>query len=201
MTAREAIADRLIAVVRADSASEAERRAERLIQAGVRTIEVAFTVPGAEETISRLVKSDPQANVGAGTVRTADQARLAADAGAAFLFAPTFDRGVAQIAREGGVAYIPGVFTATEAERCLREGFEVVKLFPAEVYGPAGLKGLRAPLPDVVWVPTGGVTLDNIPAWLKAGAAAVGLGSALTRAENLPEAAAKALAAVHAFTH
>ena len=105
----------------------------------------------------------------------------ALDAGAAFLVSPNLDlRSVAR-SRERGALHLPGVFTATEAQSALHAGCPVVKLFPADALGPAYLKALRAPLNDIGFVPTGGVDADNITAYVRAGAVAVGVGSALVR--------------------
>jgi 2-dehydro-3-deoxyphosphogluconate aldolase/(4S)-4-hydroxy-2-oxoglutarate aldolase len=189
--------DGLVAVVRTDSADRAVALAERLAGAGVGTIEVAFTVPGAAAAVRRLRDRLPDpVRLGAGTILTADDAVEATAAGAEFLFGPTFDPEVAAAARRLGVPYIPGVFTPTEARRCLAEGLSVLKLFPAGVYGPAGLRALREPLPQAAWVPTGGVGVADVAAWLDSGAAAVGLGAALTRAPDPAAAAAAALDAI-----
>jgi 2-dehydro-3-deoxyphosphogluconate aldolase/(4S)-4-hydroxy-2-oxoglutarate aldolase len=118
-------------------------------------------------------------SIGAGTVRSAEDVSRALGAGADFLVAPGFDPASVTRARDAGALLVPGVFTASEVLAALREGVPLVKLFPCEPAGPSYLKSLRAPLHDVEFVPTGGVTLENARSYFEAGAKALGAGSSL----------------------
>lgn len=114
--------------------------------------------------------------VGAGTVRTVEQAKAAVTAGAQFLVSPGLNPAVVKWARAKDMLHVPGVFTPTEAETAVVAGCRLLKLFPAGIVGPAYLKALRAPLDDVEFVPTGGITVDNLAQYVRAGAVAVGVG-------------------------
>lgn len=180
---------RLIAVIREKSAQDAVSRAQRAIEAGVGVIEVAWTTPHADEAIRALRGSVPF--LGAGTVVRAEEALMAHQAGAQFLFAPNFSDEVGRYAMENALTYIPGVYTPAEVVRAWTRGFSLLKLFPAATGGTTHLKGLRDPFPAIQWVPTGGVNWQTIHDWLDAGALAVGMGNSLFRTENLREAVAE----------
>jgi 2-dehydro-3-deoxyphosphogluconate aldolase/(4S)-4-hydroxy-2-oxoglutarate aldolase len=152
-----------------------------LYGAGVRAVEVTLTSAGALEAFGRLRgELPPDAWLGVGTVRSAADAERAVDAGATYLIAPDFRPEVVAWAVERGVAVMPGALTPTEIGAAWEAGATAVKVFPVSaVGGPAYLKAVRAPLPEVPLVPTGGVGIDDIGAYLAAGAAAVGIGSPL----------------------
>ncbi len=122
--------------------------------------------------------------IGAGTVRTAAQFDEAIAAGAQFTVAPNFDPATVARALQADVLHLPGVFTPTEAQTAFAAGCKMLKLFPSDVVGPQYLKAMRAPLDDILFVPTGGITPDNVGDYIRAGAAAVGLGSALVTGPN-----------------
>lgn len=186
----------IVAVVRAPDPATACETCHRLVAAGIGVIEVTFTVPRAGEAISALASTGGGALVGAGTVLRADQAREAVEAGARFLFSPTFTPAVAEVARDAQVLYIPGVFTPSEVANALDAGLRVLKLFPARMAGIAGMRALAEPFPEAAFIPTGGVEADDVAGWLGAGALAVGLGSYLTRGADPGERARKVLEAV-----
>jgi Entner-Doudoroff aldolase len=153
---------------------------ETLAEAGVTVVEITLNSSNALAAIGQLRgRLEGVVLVGAGTVRTVAQFRQAADAGAAFTVAPHFDGETVTAALERGVLHVPGVFTATEAEMAHRAGCRLLKLFPSEIVGPAYLKALRAPLDDLRFVPTGGISADNIGQYRRAGAFACGIGSSL----------------------
>jgi 2-dehydro-3-deoxyphosphogluconate aldolase/(4S)-4-hydroxy-2-oxoglutarate aldolase len=170
-------AQRVIAVIRHHDTHAAESIARQAVDGGIHTIEVTFTTPDAAGLITRL--RQPGILVGAGTILTTDHARRAIDAGAQFLVSPIID-----IPRAAGhstaVPTIPGVYTPSEAYHAAAQGHRLLKLYPASVGGVNHLTALREVLPDLRFMPTGGVTADNLPQWLTAGAYAVGVGSALT---------------------
>src|SRR5690606_487123 len=117
--------------------------------------------------------------VGAGTVRTVEQFDEAIAAGAQFTVAPNLDLPTVERAQARDILHLPGVFTPTEAQQAYVAGCKIVKLFPSDVVGPRYLKAIRAPLDDILFCPTGGITPENVGEYIRAGAAAVGLGSAL----------------------
>jgi len=153
---------------------------EALATAGLAAMEVTLNSPDALSHITHLRKHlNARLLIGAGTVRTPEHVDQALAAGAEFLIAPGFDAATVAKAHGEGVSILPGVFTATEAGVAAAAGCRMLKLFPAEALGPAYLKSLRAPLSDLQFVPTGGVTPENIGTWRKAGAVAVAAGSQL----------------------
>jgi 2-dehydro-3-deoxyphosphogluconate aldolase/(4S)-4-hydroxy-2-oxoglutarate aldolase len=156
-------------------------------------VEVPLGVLGALAAISSLSRSFPSALVGAGTVMTAADAASAVDAGARFLLSPVLRSEVVEAAHAADVAAVPGAFTPTEIDACMRAGADLVKLFPADRLAPADLRVLLAALPDARLMPTGGISAANAAEWLAAGAVAVGVGGALTRE---PQRAGELLATV-----
>lgn len=191
MTVFDAIAEQgVIAIVRADDAAEAETQVRRLMGAGIAATEVSLVTPDAVEVIRRAKQAAaPGSFVGAGTVLDAAEADAVIAAGADFLVSPTLDLDVVAAAIEAGIDVFPGVFTPTEAIAAIRGGAKAVKLFPASLWGPGGLRDLRASLPWLHVVPTGGVHLADAGDWIRAGAMALGVGSALARAADPASAA------------
>lgn len=168
----------VIAILRGGNPASIRAAGRVLVEQGVRWLEVTTNSPGWVEAIAELALTD--AEVGAGTVLTPEQARDAVAAGARFLVAPDTSADVGTAAHELGVEWFPGASTPTEIVRAHRLGATAVKVFPAaHCGGPAFIRAVRAPLDDIPLVPTGGVTLDDIPAYLEAGAVAVGLGAPL----------------------
>jgi 2-dehydro-3-deoxyphosphogluconate aldolase/(4S)-4-hydroxy-2-oxoglutarate aldolase len=172
---------RVIAIVRAGDAAAATETARRLLGAGLRAVEVSLVTPNALQVIEELAGETPTgAYLGAGTVLNARQAGECADAGAAFLVAPTLRADVIEMGHDRGLAVLPGACTPTEMMAALDAGADLVKLFPAAQWSTASVRDLRASLPGVPLVPTGGVTPETAAGWLRAGSVAVGMGSALT---------------------
>lgn len=176
-------ADGLISIIRgAFSLKEIVQISEALLAGGVKIVEVTLNSTHALEGIRDLQRqfgSDLQ--VGAGTLRSAEDVAKAVDAGASFLIAPCLDLPSVEAAAQHNTLMLPGVFTASEAQAAFVSGCQTVKLFPAEVGGPAYLKALRAPLEHIDFVPTGGVTHETIADFYRAGAVAFGVGSALVK--------------------
>ena len=180
--------DGLVAIVRGDfPAHKVLEIGDALLAAPLLVMEVTLNTPGALELIHMLrARFGQNMNIGAGTVRTVEQFDAAAAAGAQFTVAPGLNPAVVAQARKADTLHIPGVYTATEAETAHAAGSRLLKLFPANVGGPAYLKALRAPLDDIQFVPTGGIGPENAAAWAKAGAAALGVGSALVTGSHQP---------------
>jgi len=182
----------VVAVIRAASIDAALAVSHALVRGGVTGIEITFSTPGAAEAIARARKELPDALVGAGTVLDAASLAAACDAGASFLVSPHTDEALLAGARERGVPFLPGALTPTEIVRAWRLGAACVKVFPGSAVGPSYLKAIKAPLPHIALMPTGGVDEKNLGEWLKAGAVAVGMGGALaTGTPDAIEAAAR----------
>lgn len=176
------VAAGVIAVVRGNSKAEAIKAAHALVAGGVVGLELTFTLPQAEQVIAELsmhYQDHDKVIVGAGTVLDATTARLAIMAGAAFIVSPTFDGKVAEICNLYQVPYLPGCMTITEMQTALKAGVDIIKLFPGSVYGPSVISAFKAPMPDINIMPTGGVSLENMGDWFKAGVIAVGAGGNL----------------------
>ncbi|KAA5835029.1 bifunctional 4-hydroxy-2-oxoglutarate aldolase/2-dehydro-3-deoxy-phosphogluconate aldolase [Saccharopolyspora hirsuta] len=170
----------VIAVLRAPSADVAVRASEALIDGGVTGIEITYSTPDAPTAIGELRRAHGDAiHLGAGTIRTAEQAAEAAAAGAQFLVSPGTDPDVARAMVGTGADVLLGAMTPSEVMAAHRLGAHAVKIFPASLVGPAYLKALRGPFPDIPMMPTGGVAPDNIGDWIAAGAVAVGAGGEL----------------------
>jgi 2-dehydro-3-deoxyphosphogluconate aldolase/(4S)-4-hydroxy-2-oxoglutarate aldolase len=194
---------RLLAIVRGTSAERLVPVLETLIEAGIRCVEVTLPTPGSLDAVAALRTTYPdEVTVGVGTVLSSDEVRRAADAGAQFVVSPHLDPAVVENASRLGLGSLPGVFTPTEAVQAMRCGASAAKLFPAAVHGPLFIKAVREPLPDIPFVPTGGVGLPDVPDWLEAGALAVAVGSPLIRdalgGGALDELRERAKAFVHA---
>jgi len=172
----------VVAVVRADSKEEAVNISEACVEGGIQGIEVTFTVQGADEVIKELAALYQDNNdvvIGAGTVLDAATARIAILAGAQFVVSPAFDQETATFCNLYQVPYMPGCMTLTEMKRALEAGVDIVKLFPGSAFGPDFVKAVKAPLPQINIMPTGGVSLDNVEQWIKNGCVAVGVGGNL----------------------
>ena len=170
----------LLAVVRGESRGAAVEVSEALVEGGVLGIEVAFTTPDAQLAIRDLKEEyGDRILIGAGTVTTREQMNQAAEAGATFLVSPGCDPDLLPTMLEIGLLILPGTMTPSEVMLARRFGAEAVKLFPGSLGGPSYLKALLGPFPDVPFVPTGGVSKENIADWFAAGAFAVGAGSSL----------------------
>jgi 2-dehydro-3-deoxyphosphogluconate aldolase/(4S)-4-hydroxy-2-oxoglutarate aldolase len=170
----------VIAIMRAKSSEQLLRAADAIREGGLGVIEVTMTTPGALSVIEQAVgRYDQDVLFGAGTVLDAVSARAAILAGAQFIVAPTYSSTLIEMCRRYSVPVMPGAFTPTEILSAWEMGADMVKVFPASFGGPALIKAIRAPLPQVELVPVGGVNLDTTVGFIKAGAAAVGVGSAL----------------------
>jgi 2-dehydro-3-deoxyphosphogluconate aldolase / (4S)-4-hydroxy-2-oxoglutarate aldolase len=171
---------RVVAILRAENASRAEAVVDVLLANGIRSLELTLTTKGALEVVERLAATVPEGtDLGVGTVLTADEVDRSVDAGARFVVSPSVVPAVIEAATRHGIASYPGALTPTEIHAAWTAGASAVKLFPGGALGPGYLTAVRAPLPDIPLVPTGGVAIEAVGAWLDAGAAAVGLGSPL----------------------
>lgn len=170
----------IIPSVRLSSSEDAQFAAEMVADAGIPVVEITMTIPGALSVITHLAKTMPDLVLGAGTVLDAKTARQCVDAGARFITSPGLDVGVVEFARAQDVLTLPGVLTPTDIMAAHHAGADFVKVFPCGALGgPAYLKALSAPFPDVRFVAAGGVNQQTVSEFIAAGAVAVGIGSEL----------------------
>ncbi len=180
----------VVAVLRADSAEEVADMARRAIKGGIKAIEITMTVPFALRAIEQLSQEfscdvDPSADnfaiIGVGTVLDPETARAAILAGAEYVVAPSLNPETVKLCNRYAIPVMPGTMTIQEIQTALELGVDVVKLFPGNLYSPSVIPSIKGPLPQANVMPTGGVSLDNLKDWIKAGAVAVGIGSDLTK--------------------
>ncbi|WP_371773301.1 bifunctional 4-hydroxy-2-oxoglutarate aldolase/2-dehydro-3-deoxy-phosphogluconate aldolase [Streptomyces sp. NBC_01438] len=179
-TVQAVTAQRVFGIIRTTGPDEAVAAAEAVLDAGLNAVEIALTTPRSLTALAHLAETRQSALIGAGTVIDAAAARAAVEAGARFLVSPSLHPEVIRTGHRYGVPVFPGVSTPTEMVRALEEGADALKLFPASALSPGWLRDVRAALPQAPVLPTGGVTIDNAPDWITAGAVACGMGSALT---------------------
>jgi 2-dehydro-3-deoxyphosphogluconate aldolase / (4S)-4-hydroxy-2-oxoglutarate aldolase len=182
------IACGLIPVVRAPSADLATRAVEAIVAGGIDVVEVTMTVPGAVPLMESLASRYDRGEVlvGAGTVLDAETARACILAGAAFIVSPIVDESTIECCRTYGVPVLPGALTPTEIVHAVRAGADMVKVFPCGALGGANyIRSVLAPLPHLRLVPTGGVSVETVGDFMRAGASAVGVGADLVSLENL----------------
>jgi 2-dehydro-3-deoxyphosphogluconate aldolase/(4S)-4-hydroxy-2-oxoglutarate aldolase len=183
------ITEGLIPVIRVSSAQEAIDVADAIKEGGVTLIEITMSVPGAIDTIKELTqKYKDEIIMGAGTVLDPETGRTALLAGAQFIVSPTLNLDLIQLAHRYSAVVIPGTMTPTEILTAWNAGADMVKVFPAaQLGGPEYIKAIRGPLPQILLVPTGGVNLQNAGAFIKAGAAALGVGGELVDKKAVKE--------------
>lgn len=170
----------VVAIIRMPDPAALRAVVDALAEGGVRALEVTMTVPRAIELIKEIAPTlPPDFLFGAGTLLDAETVRRVVGAGAQFIVSPVFRRDVVQAAHEEGVPVMPGCLSPTEILDAWDMGADIIKVFPATSVGPGYLKDIRGPLPQVKLMPTGGVSIDNVGEWLRAGAVAVGVGSAV----------------------
>jgi len=172
----------LVAVVRAESSEQAFKIADACIAGGVAAIEITFTVPGAAEVIRDLTKkyTSGEIIIGAGTVLDPETARIAILAGAQYIVSPSFNAETVRLCNRYQIPVMPGCMTLREVVEAMESGADIIKVFPGETFGSGFIKAIKGPLPQAPLMPTGGVGLDNVGEWIKAGCVAVGVGGNLT---------------------
>ena len=176
----------VIAIMRAQSSEQLIAAADAIRAGGVRAIEVTMTTPGALDVIAQAsARYGEEVLFGAGSVLDAETARAAILSGAGFIVAPTLSLAVVALCNRYGIPVMPGCYTPTEMLTAWEAGADMIKLFPASVGGPALIKAIRAPLPQLEIVPVGGVNLDTAAAFIACGASALGVGSSLVNQKLL----------------
>jgi 2-dehydro-3-deoxyphosphogluconate aldolase / (4S)-4-hydroxy-2-oxoglutarate aldolase len=176
----------IVAVVRRVPEDKVMHAISALVEGGVTGIEMTMDSPNVLEVIKMAKKEfNGRAVIGAGTVLDAQSALMAIHAGAEFLFAPTLNEETIKVANRYGKIAIPGVFTPTEMLQAYEWGADIVKIFPASTLGPSFIKDVRGPLGHIMMMPTGGIDLNNISDYIKAGAVAAGVGGSLLKKEYI----------------
>lgn len=170
----------IVAVIRGKDADEAVAIAEAAVSGGLKAIELTYTTPNVSRVFDKL--ADSEALIGAGTVLDAETARHALLHGAEFVVSPNFNPEIAKVCNRYNVPYLPGCMTIKEMVEATEWGCDILKLFPANGFEPSFVGSVNGPLPKVRIMPTGGINIKNMNAWLDAGAVAVGIGSDLTKA-------------------
>ena len=171
---------KIVAVIRGKDSEEALAIAEAAVAGGLKAIELTYTTPNVSRVFDKL--ADSQALIGAGTVLDAETARHALLHGAKFVVSPNFNPEIAKVCNRYNVPYLPGCMTIKEMVQATEWGCDILKLFPANGFEPSFVGSVNGPLPKVRIMPTGGINIKNMNAWLDAGAVAVGIGSDLTKA-------------------
>ncbi|WP_102272510.1 bifunctional 4-hydroxy-2-oxoglutarate aldolase/2-dehydro-3-deoxy-phosphogluconate aldolase [Cytobacillus massiliigabonensis] len=171
--------EKLVAIIRSHSSEGLENTVRSLYQGGIRAVEITMNTPGALNGIERVKQLYPDLLIGAGTVLDSETARLAILSGASFLLTPTLKHQTIEIANRYNTPIIPGVLTPTEALTAYEYGAKMVKIFPVSHFGPKYLTDLKGPLPFIETMAVGGISLDNVHTYFKAGANSVGIGSTL----------------------
>ena len=172
----------IVAVIRAESKGQALKIVDFAYQGGIKAIEITMTVPGAIDVIKNISsKFSTELLIGAGTILDSETARLAILAGAEFIVSPHLDIEIIKTANRYQKVVMPGAMTVREVILSMEQGADVVKIFPSGLFGPEIIKAIKGPLPHAPLMPTGGINLNNLQEWFKAGAFCVGVGSSLTK--------------------
>ncbi|AJG98594.1 ketohydroxyglutarate aldolase [Clostridium beijerinckii] len=173
----------VVAVVRGDSKEEALKIVDAVSKGGIKVMELTMTVPNPVEVIKEVAEKykDTDVIVGAGTVLDSETARACILAGAQFIVSPSLDIDTLKLCNRYKILIMPGVMTVKDAITAFEYGVDVVKIFPANLYGPSVIKSFKGPLPQGDFMPTGGVSIANLHEWIEAGAFVVGTGGDLTK--------------------
>ena len=170
----------LVVVFRAENSDEAKKITEACLKGGAAAIEITYTVPGATKVIEELSKEySKDIIIGAGTVLDPETARIAILSGAEYVVSPYLSKETMRLCNRYQVPYMPGVMTIEGVVEAMELGADILKFFPGEAFGPKIIKAIKGPLPQANMMPTGGVSIDNVGEWIKAGAVAVGAGGSL----------------------
>ncbi|MCB0287647.1 MAG: bifunctional 4-hydroxy-2-oxoglutarate aldolase/2-dehydro-3-deoxy-phosphogluconate aldolase [Calditrichaeota bacterium] len=175
-----------VAVIRMSDSQKLMHVAEALLEGGIFALEITMTTPNALKVIEEASRALPkEVLIGVGSVLDSETARLAINAGAKYVVSPVFKPEVVQTAHRYNLPVMPGCFTPTEILTAHELGADIVKVFPADVVGMPFFKAIKAPMPHLNLMPTGGVSLTNAGEWINAGACAVGVGGALLDKKNI----------------
>ncbi|MFV9568897.1 bifunctional 2-keto-4-hydroxyglutarate aldolase/2-keto-3-deoxy-6-phosphogluconate aldolase [Thermoanaerobacter mathranii] len=176
----------IIAVIRSETKEKAIKVAEALKKGGIKILEITMTVPGSIDIIKELSEKYKSQDIiiGAGTVLDRETSRLSILSGARFIVSPHLDIEIIKLCNIYKIPVIPGISSVKDIIKALEYGVDIMKLFPGEIMGPQAIKAFKGPIPQADFIPTGGVNLNNLKDWIKAGAVAVGVGSNLTKGQE-----------------
>ena len=180
MILNELKANGIVAVVRGKSHEEARGYMEACLRGGIKSLELTYTIPNVCELIKEY-SSHEEALIGVGSVLNAKMASDAIEAGAKYVVSPGYSEEVNKVCKEMNVLYLPGCMTVGEIMKAMDAGNKMIKLFPGDVFGAKYVKAIKAPIPNVEIMPTGGVSVDNIEEWFANGVSCVGVGSSLIK--------------------
>jgi len=184
----ELLKRKAVAVLRVKETEKLKKVIEAIYAGGISVIEITMSVPNACELIERMTAEvDPNIIIGVGTILDKATAEKAIKAGAKFVVSPVFKKEIIEISQNNNLPVMPGCFTPSEIQSAYEMGADIIKVFPADVVGMPFFKAILAPMPHLKLMPTGGVSLTNAGDWIKAGACAVGLGSALVDSKAIAE--------------
>ncbi len=176
----------IVAVIRAKDHDEAKGYINACVNGGIRAVELTYSIPNVVDLINEL-KDDENLILGVGSVLNGQMAKDAILAGAKYVVSPGYNEEVNEVCKELNTLYLPGCMTVTEIMNALDKGNKMVKLFPGDVFGPKYIKAVKAPIPHVEIMPTGGVSIDNVEKWFEMGVSCVGVGSSLFGAGSLDD--------------
>nr|WP_041591685.1 bifunctional 2-keto-4-hydroxyglutarate aldolase/2-keto-3-deoxy-6-phosphogluconate aldolase [Thermoanaerobacter mathranii] len=176
----------IIAVIRSETKEKAIKVAEALKKGGIKILEITMTVPGSIDIIKELSEKYKSQDIiiGAGTVLDRETSRLSILSGARFIVSPHLDIEIIKLCNIYKIPVIPGISSVKDIIKALEYGVDIMKLFPGEIMGLQAIKAFKGPIPQADFIPTGGVNLNNLKDWIKAGAVAVGVGSNLTKGQE-----------------
>ena len=180
MILNELKANGIVAVVRGKSHEEARGYMEACLRGGIKSLELTYTIPDVCELIKEY-SSHTEALIGVGSVLNAKMASDAIEAGAKYVVSPGYSDEVNKVCKEMNVLYLPGCMTVSEIMKAMDAGNKMIKLFPGDVFGAKYVKAIKAPIPNIEIMPTGGVSVDNIEEWFANGVSCVGVGSSLIK--------------------
>ncbi|MDB8825180.1 bifunctional 4-hydroxy-2-oxoglutarate aldolase/2-dehydro-3-deoxy-phosphogluconate aldolase [Romboutsia sp. 1001216sp1] len=176
----------IVAVIRAKDHKEAKGYINACAKGGIRAVELTYSIPNVVELINEL-RDDKNLILGVGSVLNAKMAKDAILAGAKYVVSPGYSEEVNDVCKELNTLYLPGCMTVSEIMNAQDKGNKMVKLFPGDVFGPKYVKAIKAPIPNVEIMPTGGVSIDNVDKWFEMGVSCVGVGSSLFNAGSLED--------------
>ena len=180
MILNELKANGIVAVVRGKSHEEARGYMEACLRGGIKSLELTYTIPNVCDLIKEYT-SHTEALIGVGSVLNGKMASDAIEAGAKYVVSPGYSDEVNKVCKEMNVLYLPGCMTVSEIMKAMDAGNKMIKLFPGDVFGAKYVKAIKAPIPHVEIMPTGGVSVDNIDEWFANGVSCVGVGSSLIK--------------------
>ncbi|CEI73082.1 bifunctional 4-hydroxy-2-oxoglutarate aldolase/2-dehydro-3-deoxy-phosphogluconate aldolase [Romboutsia hominis] len=176
----------IVAVIRAKDHEEAKGYINACVNGGIRAVELTYSIPNVVDLINEL-RDDKNLILGVGSVLNREMAKDAILAGAKYVVSPGYSEEVNEVCKQLNTLYLPGCMTVSEIMNAQDKGNKMVKLFPGDVFGPKYVKAIKAPIPNVEIMPTGGVSIDNVDKWFEMGVSCVGVGSSLFNAGSLED--------------